>query len=77
MACGTPVIAYRRGSMSEVVDEGVTGFLVHDVESAVAAVEQAVRLDRSAVSARAASRFGSERMVDDYLRVYEQILSAD
>ena len=75
MACGTPVIAYRRGSMSEVVDEGVTGFLVHDVESAVAAVEQAVSLDRSVVSSRAASRFGSERMVDDYLRVYETILS--
>ncbi|HEY5201849.1 MAG TPA: glycosyltransferase family 4 protein [Acidothermaceae bacterium] len=75
MACGTPVIAYRRGSMSEVVDEGVTGFLVHDVDGAVAAVEQAVGLDRSAVSARAASRFGSERMVDDYLRVYETILS--
>jgi glycosyltransferase involved in cell wall biosynthesis len=77
MACGTPVIAYRRGSMSEVVDEGVTGFLVHDVDSAVAAVEKAVSLDRSKVSARAASRFGADRMVDDYLRVYEKILSAD
>jgi glycosyltransferase involved in cell wall biosynthesis len=75
MACGTPVIAYRRGSMSEVVDEGVTGFLVHDIDSAVAAVERAVGLDRGAVSARAASRFGSERMVDDYLRVYETILN--
>jgi glycosyltransferase involved in cell wall biosynthesis len=75
MACGTPVIAYQRGSMSEVVDEGVTGFLVHDVESAVAAVEQAVSLDRSAVSARAAGRFGADRMVDEYLRVYEQILT--
>jgi glycosyltransferase involved in cell wall biosynthesis len=75
MACGTPVIAYQRGSMSEVVDEGVTGFLVHDVESAVAAVEQAVSLDRSAVSARATTRFGADRMVDEYLRVYEQILT--
>jgi glycosyltransferase involved in cell wall biosynthesis len=75
MACGTPVVAYRRGSMSEVVDEGVTGFLVRDVDSAVAAVEKAVSLDRNAVSARAASRFGADRMVDDYLRVYETILS--
>ena len=75
MACGTPVVAYRRGSMPEVVDEGVTGFLVHDVDGAVAAVEKAVTLDRRAVSARAASRFGSERMVDEYLRVYEAILS--
>jgi glycosyltransferase involved in cell wall biosynthesis len=75
MACGTPVIAYRRGSMPEVVDEGVTGFLVRDVEGAVAAVEKAVSLDRSTVSARAASRFGADRMVDDYLRVYETILN--
>jgi glycosyltransferase involved in cell wall biosynthesis len=75
MACGTPVIAYRRGSMSEVVDEGVTGFLVSDVDSAVAAVSAAVGLDRSGVSARAAARFGADRMVDDYLRVYEMILS--
>jgi glycosyltransferase involved in cell wall biosynthesis len=75
MACGTPVIAYRRGSMTEVVDEGVTGVLVHDVESAVAAIERAVSLDRSTVSARAAARFGVDRMVDDYLRVYERILS--
>ncbi len=75
MACGTPVIAYRRGSMPEVVDEGVTGFLVHDVDSAVAAIEKAIALDRSAVSARAAARFGVDRMVDDYLRVYEQILT--
>jgi glycosyltransferase involved in cell wall biosynthesis len=74
MACGTPVIAYRRGSMSEVVDEGVTGFLVHDVDSAVAAVERADTLDRGKVSARAAARFGSERMVDDYMRVYQTIL---
>jgi glycosyltransferase involved in cell wall biosynthesis len=75
MACGTPVIAYRRGSMPEVVDEGVTGFLVHDVDSAVAAVSKAVGLDRRAVSARAASRFGADRMVDEYVTVYEKILS--
>jgi glycosyltransferase involved in cell wall biosynthesis len=75
MACGTPVIAYRRGSMPEVVDEGVTGFLVHDVDSAVTAVEKAVSLDRSTVSAHAASRFGADRMVDDYLRVYKAILT--
>ena len=75
MACGTPVIAYRRGSMPEVVDEGVTGFLVHDVDSAVTAVEKAVSLDRSTVSAHAASRFGADRMVDNYLRVYKAILT--
>jgi glycosyltransferase involved in cell wall biosynthesis len=76
MACGTPVIAYRRGSMAEVVDEGVTGFLVDDVASAVAAIDHAVQLDRTAVSARAAARFGVDRMVDDYVRAYTRILSA-
>jgi glycosyltransferase involved in cell wall biosynthesis len=76
MACGTPVVAYRRGSMPEVVDEGVTGYLAADVAEAVAAVEAAVRLDRAAVRTRTAARFSVDRMVDDYVRVYGQILSA-
>ena len=76
MACGTPVVAYRHGSMPEVVDEGVTGFLVRDVATAVAAVEAAARLDRAAVRARCSARFGAARMVEDYLRVYERLLSA-
>ena len=75
MACGTPVVAYRLGSMPEVIDEGVTGYLCDDVASAVVAVERALSLDRRAVGARAASRFSAERMVDDYLRVYEEILT--
>ena len=74
MACGTPVVAYRRGSMPEVVDEGVTGYLAHDVESSVDAVRAAVRLDRSVVHARAVERFGADRMVEDYLRSYETLL---
>ncbi|HWM98600.1 MAG TPA: glycosyltransferase, partial [Streptosporangiaceae bacterium] len=76
MACGTPVVAYRRGSMPEVVDEGVTGYLAHDIESSVDAVRAAVRLDRSAVHARAVARFGADRMVDDYLRTYEALLKS-
>jgi glycosyltransferase involved in cell wall biosynthesis len=74
MACGTPVVAYRRGSMTEVIDEGVTGYLAHDVGSAVDAVRAAVRLDRAAVHARAAERFGLDRMVEDYLRTYEALI---
>jgi glycosyltransferase involved in cell wall biosynthesis len=74
MACGTPVVAYRRGSMAEVIDEGVTGYLAHDVESSVDAVRAAVRLDRAAVNARAAARFGVDRMVEDYLRIYEALI---
>lgn len=76
MACGTPVVAYRRGSMPEVVDDGVTGYIVDDATQAVEAVERAVRLDRWAVHARAAARFGVDRMVEDYLGVYERIASS-
>jgi len=74
MACGTPVVAYRRGSMPEVVDEGVTGYLAHDIESSVGAVRAAMRLDRSVVHARAVARFGADRMVEDYFRTYETLL---
>jgi glycosyltransferase involved in cell wall biosynthesis len=75
MACGTPVVAYRRGSMPEILDEGVTGYLADGVPGAAAAVGRAVRLDRRAVHARAHARFGAERMVTDYLSVYETVLA--
>jgi glycosyltransferase involved in cell wall biosynthesis len=75
MMCGTPVVAYRRGSMPEVVDEGVTGYLVADAEQAALAVPSAVALDRRAVHDRAVARFGAARMVDDYLRVYREVLA--
>jgi len=74
MACGTPVVAYPRGSMPEVIDVGVTGYLAPDLATAAAAVEAAVLLDRAAVRARAVARFGADRMVEDYLRVYELML---
>jgi glycosyltransferase involved in cell wall biosynthesis len=73
MACGTPVVAFDLGSMPEVVDEAVTGYLATDIAGAVAAVARAVRLDRSAVRARAVQRFGVDRMVDDYLAAYSRI----
>ena len=74
MAAGTPVVAYRRGSMPEVVDEGVTGFLVSDVAEAVTAVDRAVALDRDGVRRVAERRFSADRMVADYVAVYESLL---
>ena len=56
------------------LDEGVTGYLAHDIESSVGAVRAAIRLDRSVVHARAVARFGADRMVEDYLRTYETLL---
>jgi glycosyltransferase involved in cell wall biosynthesis len=75
MACGTPVVAFRRGSMPELIDDGVTGAIVDDVEAAVRAVGRVQRLDRAAIRATAVRRFGRDRMVRDYLSVYEQVLS--
>jgi len=75
MACGTPVVAFRRGSMPEVVDVAVTGYLADDVGSAVRAVAAALRLGRAQVAARARERFSADRMVSDYLRVYQRLLA--
>jgi glycosyltransferase involved in cell wall biosynthesis len=75
MACGTPVIARRRGSVEEVVDEGVTGFVVDDVAGAIEAVAKARALDRRVVRDRVAQRFSRDRMVNDYMRVYERIVA--
>ncbi|MFI1992139.1 glycosyltransferase family 4 protein [Actinoplanes sp. NPDC020271] len=75
MISGTPVVAYRRGSMAEVVDEGVTGRLVDGIDEAVAAVGEVARLDRKTCSDRARERFSADRMVDEYLAIYRKIIS--
>jgi glycosyltransferase involved in cell wall biosynthesis len=74
LACGTPVIAFDRGSMRELVHDGRDGFVVADLEGAVAAVACAGSLDRAAIRAAAVDRFHHDRMVDDYVDVYEGIL---
>ena len=74
MACGTPVVAYRKGSMPEVVDEGVTGRLVGTVDEAVEAVAGIGGIDRGGCRVRARERFGADRMVDEYLRVYRKVI---
>ncbi len=77
MACGTPIIAYPRGSVPEVIDEGVTGFVVDSVDAAVGAIEQAGYLSRRDVRDRFEQRFTSNRMARDYLDIYRQILNTD
>ncbi len=74
MACGTPVIAFRRGSMGELIEDAKTGFLVDDVDGAVAAVDRAATLDRAAIRAEAVARFGVARMVDAYLDAYAAVV---
>jgi glycosyltransferase involved in cell wall biosynthesis len=74
MACGTPVIASRRGSMPELIQHGVNGYLVDSLDQAVAAVEAVRGLDRPAVRASVERRFDVSRMVEEYLAVYRRIV---
>lgn len=73
MACGTPVIAFRRGSAAEIVDDGVSGFLVDTVEEAVGAVRRLDSLDRRAARASFEARFTARRMARDYLSIYASL----
>jgi glycosyltransferase involved in cell wall biosynthesis len=76
MACGTPVIAYNRGSVPEIIDEGLTGFIVEDETSAVAAVGRLSRLSRAAVRKQFELRFTARRMALDYLAAYRSLTEA-
>jgi len=75
MACGTPVIAYRCGSVREVIEDGVSGFIVDDVAGAVAALDRLDGLDRGLVRARFERRFTAERMARDYVAAYASLAS--
>jgi glycosyltransferase involved in cell wall biosynthesis len=75
MACGTPVIAFDRGSMPELIVDGTTGSLVSDVASAAAAIMRVGQLDRQTVRDLAVQRFSSDRMVDAYVGVYQRAIA--
>ena len=74
MACGTPVIAINRGSMPELIEHGVTGYLVNDLEAAIEAIGLVNEVDRRAVRASAERRFSIERMAERYIELYETVL---
>ena len=76
MACGTPVVAWRRGSVSEVMEDGVTGFLVDEIDEAVAAVGRVGALDRRGCRRAFERRFTAARMAADYLTLYEHVAAA-
>jgi glycosyltransferase involved in cell wall biosynthesis len=76
MACGTPVIAYRSGSVPEIVEHGVTGFIVEDEAQAIKAVKELGRLDRRKVRARFEERFSARRMAKEYESQYQKLIAS-
>ncbi len=73
MACGTPVIAFNRGSVPEIVEHGVSGFVVEDETGAMSAVSRLGELSRDTVRARFDARFTAKRMAEDYLSIYRSL----
>jgi glycosyltransferase involved in cell wall biosynthesis len=75
LACGTPVIAYRRGSVPEVLEDGATGWIVAGIEEAVQAVERVATISRTRCRQVFEERFSASRMAQDYLRIYRRLLA--
>jgi glycosyltransferase involved in cell wall biosynthesis len=75
MLCGTPVIAFNKGAMPELIRHGETGFLVNSIDEAIEAVSQISNISRQKCHKWASSMFSAEKMVDDYLKLYEHILA--
>ena len=74
MACGTPVLAFRCGSVPEIIEDGLTGRIVSSVDEAVRAVPGLLAIDRLAIRARFEERFSAARMAADYVRIYQKML---
>ena len=77
MACGTPVIAFNRGSVPEVIEDGLTGFIVEDEQGAIGAAYRLPELSRERIRRRFEERFTARRMAQDYLAVYRSLMKAD
>jgi glycosyltransferase involved in cell wall biosynthesis len=76
MFCGTPVIAFNRGSMPEIILDGKTGFIVQNIDEAVEAVQNVKHINRRYCNEWTVSKFTTQKMVEGYLKVYKEILSA-
>jgi glycosyltransferase involved in cell wall biosynthesis len=76
MACGTPVLAFRCGSVPEIVEDGVTGAIVETVDEAIAALPRVIALDRQKVRRRFEQRFSATRMAKDYVGVYRSLIAS-
>ena len=77
MACGTPVLAFRCGSVPEIVEDGLTGAIVNTMDEAIAALPHVIALDRKKVRQRFEQRFSAARMAQDYVGIYRSLLAAD
>src|SRR5271157_2692489 len=73
MACGTPVIAFNRGSVPEIIEDDLTGFIVEDINGAIGAVDRLHHLSRERIRRRFEERFTARRMAQDYLSVYRSM----
>ena len=77
MACGTPVVAFRRGSVPELIEDGVNGFIVENIDEAVATLETILQFDRQRCRHLFEERFSAERMTRDYVKLYERLFQAN
>ncbi|MBV9969954.1 MAG: glycosyltransferase, partial [Xanthobacteraceae bacterium] len=77
MACAVPVIAFNRGSVPEIVEDGVTGLIVEDEKGAIGALDRVAKLQRERIRARFEERFTARRMAQDYLAVYRSLAERD
>jgi glycosyltransferase involved in cell wall biosynthesis len=73
MACGTPVIAFNRGSVPEIIEHGITGFIVEDEAGAIVAISRLGELSRDQVQAAFRRRFTARRMAEDYVEIYRML----
>jgi len=77
MACGTPVLAFEAGAVHEIIDEGVTGYIVRSVEEGICKIGAVMALDRGRVRRRFEERFTATRMANDYVRVYQMLIDGE